>query len=82
MRLLPLTVSVALPGEQILPLHGVEDVLLLAEERDRRQEGTERHSLAHCESLPIGPEYRSVVTPRLRSGVSLRVLTEREGEGS
>ena len=40
MRLLPLTVSVALPGEQILPLQGVENVLSLAEERDRRQQGT------------------------------------------
>ena len=40
MRLLPLTVSVALPGEQILPLHGVENVLSLAKERDRYQQGT------------------------------------------
>ena len=37
---------------------------------------------AHYESLPIGPEYRSVTTIRLRSSVSLRVFIEREGEGS
>jgi hypothetical protein len=37
---------------------------------------------ARCEGTPIGPEYRSMVTSRLRSGVSLRVFTEREGEGS
>jgi hypothetical protein len=37
---------------------------------------------AHCEHLPIGRGYRSVATRRLRSGVSLRVLIEREGEGS
>ena len=37
---------------------------------------------AHYESLPIGLGYRSVATLRLRSGVSLRVFTEREGEGS
>ena len=37
---------------------------------------------AHYESLPIGREFRSVATLRLRSGVSLRVFTEREGEGS
>ena len=35
-----------------------------------------------CESLPIGREYRSVATLRLRSGVTLRDLIEREGEGS
>ena len=37
---------------------------------------------AHYESLPIGPGYRSVVTPQLRSGVSLRVFIVREAEGS
>lgn len=37
---------------------------------------------AYGENLPIGREYRSAITPRLRSGVSLRVFTEREGEGS
>ena len=37
---------------------------------------------AHYESLPIGPGYRSVATLRLRSGVTLRDLIEREGEGS
>ena len=37
---------------------------------------------AHEESLPIGREYRSVGTPQLRSGVTLRDLIEREGEGS
>ena len=37
---------------------------------------------AHCESLPIGREYRSVVRSQLRSGVTLRDLIEREGEGS
>ena len=35
----------------------------------------------HYESLPIGREYRSVVTLQLRSGVTLRDLIEREGEG-
>jgi len=35
-----------------------------------------------CESLLIRQEHRSVATLRLRSGVSLRVFTEREGEGS
>jgi hypothetical protein len=34
------------------------------------------------ESLPIGPEYRPMATPRLRSGVTLRDLIERKGEGS
>ena len=37
---------------------------------------------AQYQSPPIGPGYRSVATLRLRSGVSLRVFTEREGEGS
>jgi hypothetical protein len=37
---------------------------------------------AHYESLPIGLEYRSVASLRLRSGVTLRDLIEREGEGS
>ena len=37
---------------------------------------------AHYESPPIGREFRSVATLRLRSGVSLRVFIEREGEGS
>jgi hypothetical protein len=35
----------------------------------------------HFESLPIGPEYRSVVTHQLHSGVTLRDLIERKGEG-
>ena len=38
---------------------------------------------AHCESLPIGREYRSVDRPhKLCPSVSLRVFTVREGEGS
>jgi hypothetical protein len=38
---------------------------------------------AHCESLPIGREYRFVDTPYgLCRSVSLRVFTVREGEGS
>jgi hypothetical protein len=38
---------------------------------------------AHCESLPIGLEYRFVDTPHgLCPSVSLRVFTVREGEGS
>ena len=37
---------------------------------------------ADGESLPIGREYRSVVTLRLCSGVTLRELIERELEGS
>jgi hypothetical protein len=37
---------------------------------------------AHCKCLPIGREYRPVVPPQLRSGVSLRVFMERKGEGS
>ena len=32
--------------------------------------------------VPMGPEYRSVTTLRLHSGVSLRDFIEREGEGS
>jgi hypothetical protein len=36
----------------------------------------------HYESLQIGPGYRFAATLRLRSGVSLRVFTVREGEGS
>jgi hypothetical protein len=36
---------------------------------------------AHCERLPIGREYRSVVTHQLHSGVTLRDLIERKGEG-
>jgi hypothetical protein len=42
---------------------------------------TERFA-RHSESLPIGRGYRSVATLRLRSGVTLRDLIEREGEGS
>ena len=37
---------------------------------------------ARCESLPIGPEYRTVVMPPVPSGVTLRDLIEREEEGS
>ena len=37
---------------------------------------------AHWESLAIGRQYWSVATLRLRSGVTLRDLIEREGEGS
>jgi hypothetical protein len=37
---------------------------------------------AHCESVPMGREYRFVDTPQLRSGVTLRDLIERELEGS
>jgi hypothetical protein len=37
---------------------------------------------AHYESLPIRREHRSVATLRLRSGVTLRDLIEREREGS
>ena len=36
---------------------------------------------AHYESLPIGSGYQLVATLRLRSGVSLRDLIEREGDG-
>ena len=35
----------------------------------------------HFEGLPIGPEDRSVVTHQLHSGVTLRDLIERKGEG-
>ena len=35
-----------------------------------------------CESLPSERRYRSVDTLRLRSGVTLRDLIEREGEGT
>jgi len=42
---------------------------------------TERFA-QHFGSLQIGREHRSVAALRLRSGVSLRVFTEREGEGS
>jgi hypothetical protein len=45
MRLLPLTVSVALPGKQVPPLQGVENVSSLAKERDRSQQGT---GAIHC----------------------------------
>ena len=38
--------------------------------------------VALCESLAIGREYRSVATLQLRSGVTLRDLIDREGEGS
>jgi hypothetical protein len=56
--------------------------LLLAEQRDRRQ-GERAPFAAHCESLPIGREYRSVDRPHeLCPSVSLRVFTVREGEGS
>ena len=38
---------------------------------------------AHYESLPIGPAYRSANgRDQGRSGVSLRVFIEREGDGS
>ena len=38
--------------------------------------------VAPCESLPTGREHRSTATLRLRCGVTLRDLIEREGEGS
>ena len=38
--------------------------------------------VAHRESLAIGREYRSGTTLRLRSGVTLRDLIERKGEGT
>ena len=37
---------------------------------------------ARYESLAVRPEYRFVATPRVRSGVTLRDLIEREGEAS
>ncbi len=38
---------------------------------------------SHCESLPIGDEYRFADGPaKACPGVSLRVFIEREGEGS
>ena len=37
---------------------------------------------AHCERLPFGREYGSVPSLRLGSGMTLRDLIEREGEGS
>ena len=56
-------------------------VCSLAEERDRREE--ERAPFAaHPESPAERCAYQSVATFRLRSGVSLRVFIEREGEGS
>ena len=60
----------------------VDDVLSLAEERDRRHRWNERHSLRitrACRSdVSTDPWTRS----ELCSGVSLRVFIEREGEGS
>jgi hypothetical protein len=35
---------------------------------------------AHCESLPMGRGYRPIATLQFRSGVSLRVFIEGEGE--
>jgi hypothetical protein len=37
---------------------------------------------AHCERLSIGRGHRLVALPQLRSGVTLRDLIERKGEGS
>jgi hypothetical protein len=44
--------------------------------------GDKRHFAQHCESLPMGREYRSVERPHgLCPSVSLRVFIVREGEG-
>ena len=72
--------SVVWPG--IMHLHrGAGDVGSLVEERHRFnwEPGGIRRVMT---SLPIRPNHRSVVTPQLRSGVTLRDLIEREGEGS
>ena len=58
-----------------------EDVLLLAEDRDPRQQGTGAFA-AYGESQPIGRGRRFVAALPLRSGVTLRDLIEREWEGS
>ena len=59
----------------------VGDVLLFAENVTVAQR---QHAPfgPHSGRLPIGREYRSVATLRLCSGVTLRDLIEREGEGS
>ena len=62
---------------------GVGDVLLLAQERSRRHQGRSAIRYAAYESLLIGPGYRLVdALQGLSPSVSLRVFTEREGEGS
>jgi hypothetical protein len=55
----------------------------LAEECGLRQKGEPASFAAHfCERLPIGFHYRSVASLPFRSGVTLRDLIEREGEGT
>ena len=44
--------------------------------------GNERHSLRIPRALPNGCAFRSVVSLRLGSGVSLRVFIERDREGT
>ena len=59
------------------------DVGSLAEERDRRQKGTPRHSLALREPADRTMSTDPWTCPTSSApGVSLRVFTEREGEGS
>ena len=59
----------------------VNNVLLLAEERDRRPGGT---SAIRCvlRAPAVGREYRFMDMPQLCFSVTLRDLIEREGEGS
>jgi hypothetical protein len=62
---------------------GVGDVLLLAQERDRRQQGRSAICYAALREPADGPGYRLVDALQGTSpSVSLCVFTEREGEGS
>jgi hypothetical protein len=56
----------------------VGDVLLLTEERDRRQ-GERAPFAAQCESLPIEREYRSVAKPHERLSERVFTCLYREG---
>jgi hypothetical protein len=63
------------------PYQGSDDVLALADERDRRQQGNGaiRSALREPADRTWAPVRGH---PLLRSGVTLRDLIEREGEGS
>ena len=60
----------------------VNNVRLLVEERDRRPSGASAHSLRIVSGCRSDAVTDPVVTPQLGPGVSLRVFTVQEGEGS
>jgi hypothetical protein len=70
---------VALPGKQVPPFKGSK--MSCRSQRNMIVAKMERPpSAAPCAGLPTGREHRPMATLRLRCGVTLRDLIEREGE--